>query len=95
MNSSKKTADAEVLDPYEIQPGWFEILLPSLQMRVTDRVPEQYRERAQFTLQRLRLRDGERIIEWRQGWYEAYLSGDLTLAQLRQWAPLIAEAVER
>lgn len=43
LNSSKKTADDTVLDPFEVQPGWFEILLPSLQMRVTDVVPDALR----------------------------------------------------
>jgi hypothetical protein len=36
LNASKRTADSSVLDPYLVQHGWFEILLPSLQMRVTD-----------------------------------------------------------
>jgi hypothetical protein len=95
MNSSKQNADDDVLDPHEIGEGWFEILLPSLQMRVTDAVPEEHRERANYTLQRLKLRDGERLIRWRLSWYQAYQNGGLTLEQLRQWAPLIAEAIVR
>jgi hypothetical protein len=39
MNAVKKTADDAVLDPYSVRAGWFEILLPSLQMRVTNRIP--------------------------------------------------------
>jgi hypothetical protein len=76
MNSSKQNADDDVLDPHEIGEGWFEILLPSLQMRVTDAVPEEH-------------------IRWRLSWYQAYQNGGLTLEQLRQWAPLIAEAIVR
>ncbi len=95
LNSSKKTADDTVLDPFEVQPGWFEILLPSLQMQATDAVPAAIRPKAEFTLKRLKLRDGERIIRWRQSWYDMYKSGGLTLDGLRQVAPLIAEAVDR
>ncbi|TBO31442.1 hypothetical protein EYS42_09420 [Aquabacterium lacunae] len=95
LNSSKKNADDTVLDPYEVQAGWFEILLPSLQMRVTDAVPAAMRAKAEFTLKRLKLRDGERIIRWRQSWYAMYKSGGLTLDGLRQVAPLIAEAVDK
>jgi hypothetical protein len=62
---------------------------------VTDAVPEAYRERAHYTLWRLKLRDGERVIRWREAWYEQYLEGELTLEGLRHFAPLIAEAVER
>lgn len=95
LNSSKKTADDTVLDPFEVQRGWFEILLPSLQMRVTDAVPDAIRAKAEFTLKRLKLRDGERIIRWRQSWYDMYKRGGLTLDELRRVAPLIAEAVDK
>ena len=95
LNSSKKTADDTVLDPYAVQAGWFEILLPSLQMRVTNAVPAHLRDKAEYTLKRLKLRDGERIIRWRQSWYDMYTSGRLTLEGLRQVAPLIAEAVDK
>lgn len=94
MNSTKSNADDSVLDPYEVGEGWFEILLPSLQMRVTDAVPAPQRKKAEFTLTRLRLRDGERVLRWRQSWYAMYLKGKLTLDGLREVAPLIAAAVE-
>lgn len=95
LNSSKKTADDTVLDPFEVQPGWFEILLPSLQMRITSAVPGALRPKAEFTLKRLKLRDGERILRWRQSWYDMYKRGGLTLDELRRVAPLIAEAVDK
>lgn len=95
LNSSKKNADDTVLDPYEVQSGWFEILLPSLQMRVTEAVPAAMRTKAEYTLTRLKLRDGERIIRWRQSWYDMYKGGDLTLDGLRRVAPLIAEAIDK
>lgn len=95
LNSSKRNADNKVLDPFEVGDGWFEIELPSLQMRVTATVPAAQRAKAEFTLKQLGLRDGERVIRWRQSWYALYLSGDLTLEGLRKVAPLIAQAVER
>ena len=94
MNSSKRDADDTVLDPLDVGAGWFEIILPSLQLRVTDSVPDAYREKAEFTLKRLKLRDGERVIRWRQSWYRMYTSGQLTLDGLRKVAPLLAAAVE-
>lgn len=94
LNSSKRDADDAVLDPFEVGAGWFEIILPSLQMRVTDTVPAAYRAKAEFTLERLKLRDGERVIRWRQSWYRMYTSGQLTLDGLRTVAPLLAAAVE-
>lgn len=94
LNKSKQNADDSVLDPYEVGDGWFEIVLPSLQMKVTDAVPVKYRAKAEFTLKRLKLRDGERIIRWRQSWFNMYLEGELTIDGLRRVAPLIALAVE-
>ncbi len=95
LNAIKQNADATVLDPFEVGPGWFEIILPSLQLRVTDAVPPELREKAEFTLRRLKLRDGERVIRWRQGWYEMYVAGRVALEGLEQVAPLIADAVRR
>jgi hypothetical protein len=95
MNSIKGIADDAVLDPYEVGEGWFEIILPSLQMRVTDRVPAEHRARAEATLSRLKLRDDERLIRCRRGWYELYQAGELTLEGLARVAPLIADAVRR
>jgi hypothetical protein len=89
LNSSKRDADDAVLDPFEVGAGWFEIILPSLQMRVTDAVPAAYRAKAEFTLTRLKLRDGERVIRWRKSWYDMFLSGRLTLDGLRGVAPLL------
>lgn len=94
LNSSKRNADDTVLDPYEVKAGWFKILLPSLQMVTTDAVPNSHRAKAEFTLKRLKLQDGERIIRWRKSWYSMYLKGGLTLDGLREVAPLIADAVE-
>jgi len=95
LNASKRTADDAVLDPYLVQSGWFEILLPSLQMQLTAKVPAKHRAKAEFTLKRLKLGDGEKVIRWRRHYYEAYQRGSLDLDGLRDFAPLIAEAVER
>ncbi len=95
INSSKKTADDTVLDPFEVGDGWFEILLPSLQLVVTDNIPPGLRQKAEYTLKRLHLGDDERVIHQRREWYRMYQTGELTLAGLYRKAPLIASAVEK
>lgn len=95
LNASKRNADDKVLDPHEVGPGWFEVLLPSLQLVVTDAVPQIHRARAEFTLIRLKLRDGERVLRWRKAWYDMYLGGKLNLAGLRDVAPLVAAAIDK
>ncbi len=95
MNKSKQNADERVLDPFEVRDGWFEILLPSLELVVTDSVPAGKRRRAEYTLTRLHLRDDERVLRQRQGWLQMYRDGKLTLDGLQQVAPLIAVAVRK
>lgn len=95
INSSKQNADDQVLDPHEVEDGWFEILLPSLQLILTDAVPPERRAQAEYTLRRLHLRDDERIVRQRRAWYQMYQEGTLTLEGLNELAPLIARAVEK
>lgn len=95
MNSSKRTADDSVLDPFEVGAGWFEVILPSLQMQVTEAVPPALRAKAVYTLKRLKLGDGERVIRWRQSWYNLYLQGGISIEGLRNVAPLLAAAIEK
>lgn len=95
MNRKKSNRDDRVLDPHEVSDDWFEILLPSLQLVATDRLPPEQEERARHVLEEFGLRDDERIVRWRRSYYEQYLSGKLTFEGLRDFAPLIARAVEK
>ncbi|MBD1214433.1 MAG: hypothetical protein H9534_17230, partial [Dolichospermum circinale Clear-D4] len=95
INSSKGTLDNQILDPFEVEDDWFEILLPSLQLVITDAVPPHKRQKAEFTLQRLHLQDDERVLRQRREWYKLYIDGDITLTGLEKKAPLIARAVRK
>lgn len=95
INSSKRTLDDQVLDPFQVGDDWFEIILPSLQLVLTNKVPPEERQKAEFTLQRLRLRDDERVIRQRQQWYQLYRDGDITVEGLEKKAPLIARAIRK
>ncbi len=81
--------------PLEVEDGWFQILLPSLQLILSDTIPEEHRTKAEYTLDRLHLRDDERVIRQRREWYRMYQGRELTLGGLRKKAPLIARAIER
>lgn len=94
INSSKQAAGT-ILDPLDVQENWFEILLPSLQLVVTNRIPNELRAAAEETLERLHLRNDERVLRQRRRWYRQYLEGKLALEGLRENAPLIAFAVEK
>jgi hypothetical protein len=93
LNSSKRAV--EVLDPHEVGEGWFEILLPSLQLVMTSKVPLEARPLAEATLRALPIVHDERILRQRRAWYAEYQAGRLSLEGLRVMAPLIAAAVEK
>lgn len=94
MNSSKKARD--VLDPYVVGPGWFEVMLPSMELVARyDRIPEEHHPLVKTTLATLPLVHDERVVRLRREWYAVYREGKLTLEGLRGFAPLIAEAIER
>lgn len=99
MNRKKGTLDAQILDPYVVGPGWFEILIPSLQMVPTDAVPAHIKPQVDFTLDRLGLRDGEAVIRLRLAWFQvlepfARAGNWAGFDRVKHLAPLVAEAIE-
>ena len=64
-------------------------------MAQAEAVPVALRAKAEYTLTRLKLRDGERVLRWRRSWYALYQNRQITLEGLRKVAPLLAAAVGR
>jgi hypothetical protein len=96
INSSKNSLRSqEVLDPFEVGDDWFEVILPSLQLVATDRVPLELVARARSMLERLHLGHDERVLRQRRMWYGLYQEGVLSLDGLARLAPLIARAVNK
>ncbi|MFE8603666.1 hypothetical protein [Archangium violaceum] len=96
INSRKQAVrSSEILDPFRVGEGWFELLLPSLQLRVSERCPSRLRTLAENTLMVLGLRDDERVLRYRRQWLAEYESGDIDLDYLEKKAPLIAQAVRQ
>jgi len=94
VNGSKGNHDDKVLDPFEIQDGWFEVILPSMQLIATDQLPAALKDKARFTLEKLRLREGTKVVRSRQGWYESFKNG-MPMSELEKFAPLVAKAVKK
>ena len=94
VNGSKKNHDDKVLDPFEIQEGWFEVILPSMQLIVTSLLPPELETRARFTLNKLHLREGTKVVRCRRRWYQSYKDG-MSMSELEKFAPLVARAVKK
>lgn len=96
INKSKQALRSEqLLDPFEVDDAWFEIVLPSLQLVLTDACPPTVRGRAEFMLTRLGLGNDERVMKQRREWYRMFVEDELTLDGLAKKAPLIARAVAK
>lgn len=95
VNSSKKNHDDAVLDPFEVEDDWFEVDLPSMQLICTSKIPVSKQNKANFTLEKLKLAKGVKVRRNRKRWYDDYKTGKLTMAGLEDIAPLIAKAVKR
>jgi hypothetical protein len=97
FNSSKKNIrSTQILDPLAIEDDWFELMLPSLELRVTERCPEHLRKRAEFMLDRLKLRNGQAVRRLREEMYNLYeREGPQVLVYLDEWAPLLARAIRK
>jgi hypothetical protein len=93
INSSKRAR--EMIDPYEVQEGWFEVRLPSMQIVLTDKAPAHVRARAERHGGMLEWLNSEIFKDIRIEWYTQYKVHNLPLENLRDYAPLIAAAVEK
>ncbi|WP_395746376.1 hypothetical protein [Prosthecobacter sp.] len=96
-NVRKGTLDDQILDPFEIEEGWFEADLHSFQIICTELVPEALRNKAQKTITELCLNTDRRIRLLRRHFYECYWEDPTQKAfvRLEKDAPLIALAVKK
>lgn len=101
VNSSKRNLDDAILDPFEICTGWFEVELPSMQLRTTASLPPGLQTKAAFTLRKLQLVNGLKVRRNRKRWYDDYKkhledpSKGISLGALEEYAPLVAQAVKK
>lgn len=80
-----------VPDPYTVQDDWFELLLPSLELVATAKVPVGEAVRVKSALRWLGR--NHKILKVRRGYFTAYRSGEMTIEQIDRWAPLLGRAL--
>lgn len=93
MNSRKGVA-AEVLDPFEVQDGWFQLELVRFQLHAAPGLPATVTARIEATIRLLGLND-EHCKQTRVGWYEDYRAGHISLSYLDRRFPLLARELRR
>jgi hypothetical protein len=93
MNARKGVA-AEVLDPFEVQDGWFQLELVRFQLLPAPGLAAAVVDRIERTIALLGLND-EDCKQTRARWYEDYRAGHLSLPYLERRFPLLARELRR
>lgn len=93
MNARKRDSE-DVLDPMDIQDGWFILEFGGLQVLPGADLGSEERKLVQATIDRLKLNDLE-CVAARESYHNEYLSGRLTLELLCEWSPFVAKELIR
>lgn len=93
MNARKGVA-AEVLDPFEVQDGWFQLDLVRFQLQPAPGLSAEVIARIELTIRLLGL-DDEDCKHSRASWFENYQAGHISLPFLDRRFPLLARELRR
>lgn len=91
LNARKGDART-VLDPFEVQPGWFQLELSFFQVVPNKNLPPKVKRRIQETIDRLGLND---FWSERQKDAARYRSRNISLQTLKEESPFVAEELRR
>ena len=93
MNSRKRDA-VYVLDPFEVEDGWFVLELVAFQVLPADGLADPTATAVEDTIKRLRLNDGE-CCAAREKYAVDYWSEHVTFDYVRRHAPFVANELRR
>jgi hypothetical protein len=94
MNSRKRDFQ-DVLDPFQIQNGWFVLDFPSLLIKAYPELEESIKSKVKSTIKRLKLNDDDDCVKHRQDWLLRYCEKQFPFEFLKETAPFIAYELER
>lgn len=90
--NARKNDFGGVLDPFKIQPGWFQLELLGFQVIPNPTLPDARRRAIQQTIDRLGL---NQFRDERARDAERYWDGEVSLRVLREESPFVAEELRR
>lgn len=94
LMNARKGYHQDVLDPFELQPDWFVLDFPSLQIKPNPALPASDARRVMDTIERLKLND-ETCVGSRYRYVRDFCDGLIDFAYLRRDAPFIAYELQR
>lgn len=94
LMNARKNKYLDVLDPFEVQDGWFRLELVSYQIIPGEGLDPATEARVLATIDRLKLNDHD-CLKVREEYATAFFDGDIKLDYLRRRAPFLAMEIER
>jgi hypothetical protein len=94
LMNARKAAIPDVLDPFEVEDGWFQLDLISFQIRPNPVLDEPLKARIQGTIDRLGLADRE-CRQLRETYFTEYDKGHIDFDYLHRRAPFVALEIQR
>ena len=94
LMNARKGAVASVLDPFDIEDGWFALELVGFQVMRGERLPDGVRTAVEATIERLRLNDVT-CCAARAEFAEDYWRGAISADYLSRHAPFVAVELRR
>lgn len=94
MNSNKGES-RDVLDPFEVEPGWFALELVTFQVIPGPRAEGATLVRVRETIGRLRLDRWTRISRQMKQYWDEYFAGRIAWQYLSTRAPFLASEMRR
>ncbi len=92
--NARKNALERVLDPFEVQDGWFALELSTLQVIPAEGLPEDLRQRVEETIELLDLNDDE-FIQARAAYYAVFQSREVQFSYIQRRFPFLARELIR
>ena len=90
--NARKNAFDDVLDPFDVEDGWFHLELVGFQVIPAPELPPETLDQVQRTIDRLRLNDFRR---GREEDAERYWAGGFSLGVLKEESPFVARELHR
>jgi len=90
-----KSDSTDVIDPFNVQPGWFVLDFPSCLVRPSEGLPDLITEQIENTISALKLNDDDTLVQERCDIMLMYAEGIVEIGFLSRRYPFLALEIER
>ena len=94
FSNRAKATKIGLMDPFQIEWGWFAICFPQCDVVVGPKLPKHREREAQFTIKALKL-NSEHVVGVRSCMAMEFRKGQVTLDHLQRYYPFLAAEIKR